>query len=92
MTTEEGLNLAGVETVLRLEQQVERMRGELQRMRKRTEELEREMGAEVERVRRSLRAELVPYGAYDVIPPEPERVKIPVERGKGSGSAGRSQR
>jgi MerR family transcriptional regulator/heat shock protein HspR len=85
MTTEDGLNLAGVETVLELEAQVERMRGELQRLRKRAEKLEREMGAEVERVRRSLRAEIVPYGAYDVIPPEP--VKIPVERGKGSASA-----
>ena len=84
MTTEGGLNLAGVETVLELEAQVERMRGELQRLRKRAEKLEREMGAEVERVRRSLRAEIVTYGAYDVIPPEP--VKIPVERGKGSAS------
>src|SRR5256885_13108382 len=37
MTTEEGLNLAGVETVLRLEEQVERMRGELKRKRKRTD-------------------------------------------------------
>src|SRR4051795_3598718 len=86
MTTEEGLNLAGVESVLRLEQQVERMRGELKRMRNRAEELEREMGAEVERVRRSLRAEIVPYGPYDVIPPEPETVKIPVERRRRSGA------
>jgi MerR family transcriptional regulator, heat shock protein HspR len=85
MTTEDGLNLAGVETVLQLEAQVERMRGELQRLRRRAEKLEREMGAEVERVRRSLRAEIVPYGAYDVIPPEP--VRIPVERRKGSNSA-----
>src|SRR5436189_2921927 len=34
MTTEDGLNLAGVETVLQLEAQVERMRGELQRLRR----------------------------------------------------------
>src|SRR6478736_9301754 len=54
MTTEDGLNLAGVETVLELEAQVERMRGELQRLRARAEKLEREMDAEVERVRRSL--------------------------------------
>src|SRR5919106_3330366 len=84
MTNEEGLNLAGVETVLDMEARVERMRGELERMRKRTEELERAMVEEVEKVRKSLRAELVPYGAYDVIPPEPERgggsIRIPVER------------
>src|ERR1700736_3700322 len=35
MTTEEGLNLAGVETVLEMEDQVRRMRAELERMRKR---------------------------------------------------------
>ena len=86
MTSEEGLNLAGVETVLRLEQQVTRMRSELKRMRKRTEELEREMSEEVERVRRSLSAELVPYGAYNVIPAEETSVRIPVERAKRRGS------
>jgi MerR family transcriptional regulator/heat shock protein HspR len=80
MTSEEGLNLAGVETVLEMEARVERMRGELERMRKRTEELERSMVEEVEKVRRSLRAEIVPYGAYDVIDPEGGSVRIPVER------------
>jgi MerR family transcriptional regulator/heat shock protein HspR len=39
--TSEGLNLAGVETVLALEERVERMRQELERTRRRTEELER---------------------------------------------------
>jgi MerR family transcriptional regulator/heat shock protein HspR len=41
MTSEEGLNLAGVETVLALEQRVEKLRGELERLRRRNEELER---------------------------------------------------
>jgi MerR family transcriptional regulator/heat shock protein HspR len=80
MTTEEGLNLAGVETVLQMEERVERMRAELERMRKRTEELQRQMTEEVEKVRKSLRAEIVPYGAYDVIPAEQAPIKIPVER------------
>ena len=89
MTSEEGLNLAGVEAVLNMEDQVARMRGELERMRRRTKELEREMNAEVERVRRSLKAELVPYGAYDtseLIPAEQAQpIKIPVKRArKGS--------
>src|SRR3954468_10077761 len=73
MTSEEGLNLAGVETVLEMERRVDRMRAELERMRKRTEELEREMAAEVEKVRRSLTAEIVPYGAYDFIDREQRR-------------------
>jgi MerR family transcriptional regulator/heat shock protein HspR len=86
MTSEEGLNLAGVEAVLKMEDQVERMRGELKRMRKRTKDLELEMNQEVERVRRSLKAELVPYGAYDtadLIPAKQARpIKIPVQRSR----------
>ena len=41
MTSEEGLNLAGVETVLALEQRVEQLRAELERTRRRAAELER---------------------------------------------------
>src|SRR3954452_6782694 len=83
MTSEDGLNLAGVEAVLEMEDQVARMRKELSRMRERTKELEREMNAEVERVRRSLKAELVPYGAYerDLVPGDRGRpIRIPVRR------------
>jgi MerR family transcriptional regulator/heat shock protein HspR len=43
MTSEEGLNLAGVEAVLAMEERVERMRAELERMRRRAEELQRQM-------------------------------------------------
>ena len=65
MTVDEGLNLAGVETVLELEAQLERVRAEMSRMRKRAAEIERRMDEEIDRVRRSLRAEIVPYGAYE---------------------------
>ena len=94
MTTEEGLNLAGVETVLELEKTVKRMRGELARMRERAAEMERHIEDEVERVRRSLKAEIVPYGAYDVIPAEDAgTVKIPVERpSRSDGSGGATSR
>jgi MerR family transcriptional regulator/heat shock protein HspR len=44
LTSEQGLNLAGVETVLRMEERVERMRAELERMRRRAEELQRRLG------------------------------------------------
>jgi len=40
MTSELGLNLAGVETVLEMEERVERMKAELKRMRERAERLE----------------------------------------------------
>ena len=81
MTGEEGLNLAGVETVLELERTVERMRAELARMRERGAEMERRFEQEVEQVRRSLKAEIVPYGAYEVIPADDApTVKISVQR------------
>lgn len=86
MTAQEGLNLAGVETVLELETQLERARAELGRMRERAAALEREMLQEIDRVKRSFRAELVPYGAYDAgrIAPDDdgERVRIPVQRAR----------
>ena len=87
MTGEEGLNLAGVETVLELERTVARMRSELARMRERAAEMEARIEREVEKARRSLKAEIVPYGAYDVIPAEGEEtVRIEVERpSRGSG-------
>ena len=47
MTSEEGLNLAGVETVLEMEERVEKMRSELARMRRRAEELQRRMRKEL---------------------------------------------
>ena len=82
MTSEEGLNLAGVVTVLELEQRLERMRTDMARMRKRATEMEARMSQELERLRKSLGGELVPYGAY-----EPEKMRsgqaatrIPVRR------------
>ena len=44
--TAEGLNLAGVETVLSLEAQVQKLRAEGERLRKRVAELENEMNGE----------------------------------------------
>jgi MerR family transcriptional regulator, heat shock protein HspR len=84
MTAEEGLNLAGVESVLELERQLERARGEMTKLRKRAAQLEREMNAELARVRRAMRAEIVPYGAYENPDiggdSETGGVRIPIER------------
>lgn len=87
MTAERGLNLAGVETVLELEGKLEQMRSEIEKLRERAAEMEQEMVNEVERVRKSLRAELVPYGAYEsreLAPAKagPSSIRIPVRRGK----------
>ena len=75
MTAGEGLNLAGVETVLGLERELERARAEVSRMRRRATELEQQMTREIDRVRRSLGTEIVPYGKYDA-----GSVSIPIER------------
>ena len=69
MTTELGLNLAGVERVLELETKLERAQRRLDAMERRSAELQAEIAAreaEVERleaVRESVRAEIVRYEA-----------------------------
>jgi MerR family transcriptional regulator/heat shock protein HspR len=82
MTSEEGLNLAGVETVLDLEQRLERMRVEMARMRKRAAEMESRMAEELERLRKSIGGELVPYGAYEPekMAPGGQSTRIPIRR------------
>ena len=90
MTSREGLNLAGVETVLDLEQRLERMRADIARVRKRAAQMERRMSQELERLRKAVGGELVPYGAY-----EPTKMagdggatKITIKRPPGRSSAG----
>ena len=63
MTAEEGLNLAGVETVLEMEAELERTRTEVARLRKKASALEAEMAREIDKIKRG--AEIVPYGAYE---------------------------
>jgi MerR family transcriptional regulator/heat shock protein HspR len=60
MTAELGLNLAGVEKVLALEEELERARKRVAALEKRAREAQVEMEAELERVRKSFKAELVP--------------------------------
>ena len=82
MTAEDGLNLAGVETVLELERELARARSEIARMRERADRIEKRMNEEVERVRQSLRAEIVPYGAYE----SKERMPAPSSGSRPQGS------
>ncbi len=85
MTAEEGLNLAGVETVLELERRLERMRLEMARMRKRATEMETRMTEELKRLRKSIGGELVPYGAYEPKNMRGSRAstRIPIRRRTG---------
>jgi MerR family transcriptional regulator/heat shock protein HspR len=97
MTNELGLNLAGVERVLALEEQLERATRRLEALERRSREMREEMEAEIDRVRRSFKAELVPYRAStDLVrarDASPARHRIAVEhvqrrRDGGSATAG----
>jgi MerR family transcriptional regulator/heat shock protein HspR len=79
MTTELGLNLAGVERVLELETKLERAQRRLEALEGRSAELEAEIGAReaeigrLEQIRREVKAEIVRYEA-------PGTALIPVRR------------
>ena len=61
LTSELGMNLAGVEKVFELEEELEKMRSRMARLQQRAAELEKEMSDEIERVRKQFRAEIVRY-------------------------------
>jgi MerR family transcriptional regulator, heat shock protein HspR len=61
MTAELGLNLAGVERVLRLEQEIEGMHARIEQMELEALQAQVRLAEELEEVRRSFRAELVPF-------------------------------
>jgi MerR family transcriptional regulator/heat shock protein HspR len=82
MTAELGMNLAGVERVFELEEQLESMSRKVALLERRA----RELKAEVERldeVRRALRAEIVPYegGGELVRSVDLKRFRVPGPRG-----------
>jgi len=85
MTNDLGLNLAGVEHVLRLEQELERARRRVDALERRTEDLQAEMVEQIEAVKRELRGgELVPLKhTRDLVPrrmppAEPDPAPAPV--------------
>jgi MerR family transcriptional regulator/heat shock protein HspR len=85
LTSQLGMNLAGVEKVFELEQEIERMRRRMRALERQAEQLEQEMVAELDRVRRSFKRELVPYEAPGtaLVPAKALRgdgVRIPIAR------------
>jgi MerR family transcriptional regulator/heat shock protein HspR len=63
MTAELGMNLAGVERVFELEGELERMSKRMEALERRADQVHEEVEKELERVRREFRAEIVPYVA-----------------------------
>jgi MerR family transcriptional regulator, heat shock protein HspR len=66
--TEIGLNLAGVERVLAMEEQMAAMAAQMQRLQALLEQAATKMREEVERVERSHRYDLVPVPRAQIIP------------------------
>ncbi|HUB72760.1 MAG TPA: helix-turn-helix transcriptional regulator [Solirubrobacteraceae bacterium] len=61
MTAELGLNLAGVERVLRLEAEIEGMHARIEQLELEALQAQVRLAQELEQVRRSFRAELMPF-------------------------------
>ena len=55
------MNLAGVEKVFELEGEIGRMRRRMRNLERQADRIQEELQQEIERVRKSFKAELVPY-------------------------------
>jgi len=82
MTAELGLNLAGVERVLRLEDEIEQMHDRIEAMELEALQAQVRLAEELEQVRRSFRAELtVPYrGGRELVRAADARSQFPKPR------------
>jgi MerR family transcriptional regulator, heat shock protein HspR len=84
LTNELGMNLAGVERVFELEEQIDRMQRRMRNLERHAKRVQDELHKEIERVRRSLKYELVPYEppSQALMPREARErgVRIPIRR------------
>lgn len=78
LTTEMGMNLAGVERVFALEEEMNRMRRRMEAMERRAERMRQELTAEIDRVRRSFKREIVRYEP-------PGQALVPAREGRDAG-------
>ena len=75
LTGEMGMNLAGVERVFELEQEILRMRRRLTNLERHSERIREELESELQRVRRATKAEMVRYQppGQALVPPAGQR-------------------
>jgi MerR family transcriptional regulator/heat shock protein HspR len=91
LTTELGMNLAGVERVFELELELERMHRRMERLEREAQAMQLKLHGELEKLRKSFKAELVPYtGARrrDLVPAGAHaagarRFLVPIKRTQG---------
>ena len=80
LTGELGMNLAGVERVFELEGEIERMRRRLRAVERQAARVQQELRDEIDRVRRSFKAEMVVYQPPSQALAARERgVRIPIQ-------------
>ena len=81
LTGELGMNLAGVERVFELEADLERMRRRLRAFERQADRAQQELRKEIERVRRSVKAEMVVYEPpSQALASRRRGVRIPIQR------------
>jgi MerR family transcriptional regulator/heat shock protein HspR len=86
LTSELGMNLAGVERVFELEEEIERMRRRMRNLERHAQRVQVELEKELDRVRRSFKFELVRYEppTQALMPRGDERgVRVPIRRQPG---------
>src|SRR3954469_8616017 len=82
LTGELGMNLAGVEKVFELEEEMDRMRRRMRSLERQAERVQAELQAELERVRRSMKRELVLYEPPErALAPSEPGVRVRIRRG-----------
>jgi MerR family transcriptional regulator, heat shock protein HspR len=82
LTGELGMNLAGVERVFELEEEMDRMRRRMRAIERQAEKMQQELRAEIDRVRRSMKRELVLYEppSQSLLPTARRAVRVPIQR------------
>jgi MerR family transcriptional regulator/heat shock protein HspR len=84
LTGDLGMNLAGVEKVFELESELERMHRRVRALERQAERVQRELRAEIERVRRQAKRELVLYEPpSQALMPRGPGIRIPIQRPRG---------
>jgi MerR family transcriptional regulator/heat shock protein HspR len=89
LTSEMGMNLAGVERVFELEEELERMRRRMRQLEKEADLMQEQLAAELERVKKSFKHELVRYeppGQALVPASQLRAVRVPVSRTRRRGA------
>jgi MerR family transcriptional regulator, heat shock protein HspR len=85
LTTDMGMNLAGVERVFELEEEIERMRRQMRQLENEAERVQKQLMQELEKVRKSFKHELVRYEPPGQALVPARAVRVPVSRARRRG-------